>query len=103
ARLSRPAQPPAFFALSDEMAFGAVIAARELDLDIPGDLSLVGVDDHEVATVLGLTTVRQEVSELGAMAARALLRWLAGDDLSAEHRVGEVELVTRRSTRVIHP
>jgi DNA-binding LacI/PurR family transcriptional regulator len=99
ALLSRDDRPTAIFALSDEMAFGAVIAARELDLDIPGDLSLVGVDDHEVAAVLGLTTVRQEVAELGAMAARALLRWLAGEDHTAEHRVGEVELVVRRSTR----
>ncbi len=65
ALLSRADRPTAIFALSDEMAFGAVIAARELDLDIPGDLSLVGVDDHEVAAVLGLTTVRQEVAELG--------------------------------------
>ena len=75
--LSRPDRPTAIFALSDEMAFGAVIAARDLGLSIPDDVSLIGVDDHEVAEVLGLTTVRQRVVEHGALAARALLRRLA--------------------------
>ena len=98
ALLARDDRPTAIFALSDEMAFGALLAARELDLDIPGDLSLVGVDDHEVAVVLGLTTVRQHVVEHGAVAARALLRQLAGEDHAAEHRVGDVELVVRSST-----
>ena len=74
--LSRPDRPTAIFALSDEMAFGAVIAARDLGLAIPDDVSLIGVDDHEVAEVMGLTTVRQRVVEHGALAARALLRRL---------------------------
>jgi DNA-binding LacI/PurR family transcriptional regulator len=85
------------------MAFGAFIAARELDLDIPGDVSLIGVDDHEVAVVMGLTTVRQEVVEHGALAARALLRRLAGEEHAGEHRVADVALVVRRSTRAIGP
>ncbi|MGI9052472.1 MAG: LacI family DNA-binding transcriptional regulator, partial [Ilumatobacteraceae bacterium] len=66
ALLRRPERPSAIFALSDEMAFGAVIAARQLGLDVPGDLSLVGVDDHDLAEVVGLTTVRQRVVEHGA-------------------------------------
>jgi DNA-binding LacI/PurR family transcriptional regulator len=99
--LARADRPSAIFALADEMAFGAFIAARELDLDIPGDVSLVGVDDHEVAVVMGLTTVRQRVVEHGAMAARALLRRLAGEEHLPEHRVADVELVVRRSTGAI--
>jgi LacI family repressor for deo operon, udp, cdd, tsx, nupC, and nupG len=101
--LARDDRPTAIFALSDEMAFGAFIAARELDLDIPGDVSLVGVDDHEVAVVMGLTTVRQRVVEHGAMAARALLRRLAGAEHDSEHRVADVDLITRRSTRTFAP
>ena len=77
AALSRADRPTAIFALSDEMAFGAVIAARDLGLAIPDDVSLIGVDDHEVAEVMGLTTVRQRVVEHGALAARALLRRLS--------------------------
>ena len=81
--LSRADRPTAIFALSDEMAFGAVIAARDLGLAIPDDVSLIGVDDHEVAEVMGLTTVRQRVVEHGALAARALLRRLTGEAADA--------------------
>ncbi len=100
--LSRPERPTAIFALSDEMAFGAVIAVRDLGLSIPDDVSLVGVDDHEVAEVLGLTTVRQRVVEHGALAARALLRRLgaSGPPIRAiDHLVSDAELVVRSSTR----
>ena len=65
------------------MAFGAFIAARRLELAIPGDVSLVGVDDHEVAEVIGLTTVRQRVVDHGALAARTLLRCLADEAVPA--------------------
>jgi DNA-binding LacI/PurR family transcriptional regulator len=99
--LARDDRPTAIFAVSDEMAFGAFIAARELGLDVPGDVSLVGVDDHEVAVVMGLTTVRQRVVEHGALAARALLRRLADEAHNAEHHIGDVELVMRRSTGAI--
>ena len=83
------------------MAFGAVIAARDLGLAIPDDVSLIGVDDHEVAEVMGLTTVRQRVVEHGALAARALLRRLTGEPLArgVEHLVSDAELVVRSSTR----
>ena len=83
------------------MAFGAVIAARDLGLAIPDDVSLIGVDDHEVAEVMGLTTVRQRVVEHGALAARALLRRLTGQPLARglEHLVSDAELVIRPSTR----
>jgi DNA-binding LacI/PurR family transcriptional regulator len=85
------------------MAFGAVIAARELGIDIPGDVSLVGVDDHEVAEVMGLTTVRQRVVEHGARAAAALLRNLCGEGGATFHEVCPTELVVRRSTRRVGP
>jgi LacI family repressor for deo operon, udp, cdd, tsx, nupC, and nupG len=101
--LARRDRPTAIFALSDEMAFGAYIAARELDLDVPGDISLVGVDDHDFAVVMGLTTVRQRVVEQGAMAARTVLRRLASEEHGVEHRVGDIELVVRRSTSTLNP
>jgi DNA-binding LacI/PurR family transcriptional regulator len=101
--LERAERPTALFALSDEMAFGALLAARHLGLEIPGDVSLVGVDDHEMAAPMGLTTVRQHVVEVGARAAVALLRQLSADAAPVEHDVRPVELVCRRSTRRIDP
>lgn len=67
-RLLDSGPPSAVFCASDEMAIGAVWAAQEAGLSVPGDLSVVGFDDQPVAEALGLTTVRQSVS---AMAARA--------------------------------
>ena len=105
--LTRTPRPTALFALSDEMAIGVLLATRDLRLDIPGDVSLVGVDDHECAEVMGLTTVRQDVVEHGATAARALLRQVlapAGATSGTLRRraspaVSPTQLVVRRSTR----
>ena len=96
--LRRRSPPTAMFALSDEMAFGAIVAARDLGLTIPDDLSLIGVDDHEVSEVLGLSTVRQQVVEHGASAARALLVHLADGGASRRSGVTPPELVVRTST-----
>jgi len=93
--------PTAIFALSDEMAFGALVAARQLGVDVPGRLSVIGVDDHDVADVMGLTTVRQRVTEHGALAARALLHHLSGEGHPVEHAVGSIELVVRGTTRAV--
>ncbi|MCP4226714.1 MAG: LacI family transcriptional regulator, partial [Actinomycetia bacterium] len=74
AQLLDLAEPPtAVFVVSDEMAFGAVAEASRLGLSVPGDLSVVGFDDHDLSEVMGLTTVRQSVDKLGEEAARLLL------------------------------
>ncbi len=96
--LGRPDRPTALFALSDEMALGALLAAADLGLDVPGDVSLVGVDDHETSALVGLTTVRQLVVEQGAVATRLLLRQLGGEVMAPHHDVHDVTLVVRRST-----
>jgi DNA-binding LacI/PurR family transcriptional regulator len=90
--------PSAIFALSDEMAFGALLACTERGL-VPGrDVSVMGVDDHDVAGVLQLTTIRQRVAEQGAVAARRLLALLAGETIELRPVISPVELVVRAST-----
>ncbi len=71
--LESPAPPTAIFAASDTQALGVMAAARELGLDIPGDLSIVGYDDVEAADYVGLTTVRQQLLESGRLGAELLL------------------------------
>lgn len=66
-------RPTAVFASSDEMAMGALSSARRHGVQVPADLSVVGVDDHEMAEFVDLTTVRQPVPEQGRMAAQLLL------------------------------
>lgn len=65
-------RPSAVFAMSDEMAMGALSRARSAGLDVPGDVSVVGFDDHDLAQVVDLTTVRQRPVAIGATAARLL-------------------------------
>lgn len=66
-------RPTAIFCASDEMAVGALWALRQQGLDVPGDISVVGFDDHVMAEAVGLTTVHQPVSELAARAAEIVM------------------------------
>ena len=95
--LSARETPTAIFAFSDEMAFGVLQAARSLGVRVPEDLSVVGFDDHDLADLLGLTTVRQDVAALGALAARRVLDQLEGAGAPI-HEVAPTTLVVRGST-----
>ncbi|CAL4858474.1 LacI family DNA-binding transcriptional regulator [Microbacterium sp. MM2322] len=90
------AEPPtAIFAASDEIAFGALFAARDRGLDVPADLSVVGVDGHEMGDFFGLTTIAQFPHEQGERAADAVLAALDGRE-----ELGDLafRLVERTST-----
>ncbi|GGM19071.1 MULTISPECIES: LacI family DNA-binding transcriptional regulator [Micromonospora] len=76
--LRRGDPPTAIFAACDEMAMGAVSALRDAGLRIPQDVSVIGIDDHDLAGVLGLTTIAQPAAEQGLLAARVLLDPLRG-------------------------
>lgn len=95
--LSLPEPPTAIFAFNDNMAVAALQAARELGLDVPRDLSVVGFDDIEVAAYLTppLTTVRQPLQEMGRVAVNLLFRLLGSRPVD----VTRVELSTRLITR----
>ncbi len=69
-------RPTAILAASDEMAVGVVHAVREIGLRVPEDLSVVGIDDHEMAEYFDLTTVAQPVHLQGRLAASLLLETL---------------------------
>ncbi|MEI2775406.1 MAG: LacI family DNA-binding transcriptional regulator [Tetrasphaera sp.] len=72
-------RPTAILAGSDEMAIGVLGAARWIGLRVPEDLSVMGIDDHTFAAVLGLSTIHQDVRAQGRLAVSMLL-----DDLRAE-------------------
>lgn len=96
--LSLPDPPTAVFAASDEMAFGVLAEARRCGLRVPEDLAVVGVDGHELAPLLDLTSVEQPVARQGALAARLVLDAIAGGPRSREHVVVPVHLAVRGST-----
>lgn len=97
--MSAPTRPTAIFAASDEMAYGALTAAREIGLRVPEDLSVIGVDGHDFAELFGLTTIDQFPHAQGERAGEAILAAVAGDG----EPVGTSSslpfaLVTRRTT-----
>ncbi len=75
ALLLRADRPTAIFAGNDDMAAGALATAHENDIDVPGELSIAGFDDSDLARAVWppLTTIRQPVHELASAAAELLL------------------------------
>jgi len=70
-------RPTAVFAASDEMAMGVLHSAARLGLRVPQDLSVIGIDDHEMAFLHDLTTIAQPVQTQGQLAGKLLLEALA--------------------------
>jgi LacI family transcriptional regulator, galactose operon repressor len=103
ALLGLPQPPTAVFAGSDETALGVIEAARTRGLRVPEDLSVVGFDDTPIARLAAppLTTVRQPLREMGAVAVRTALRLAAGEGVDSHHVELATELVVRQSTT--HP
>ena len=89
--------PTAIFAFNDNIAIGAVQAARARGLSVPRDLSIVGFDDIEHTTIVTpqLTTVRQPLAEMGRMAVSILVRLLE----KQRSETLRVELATRLVVR----
>lgn len=98
----RETHPTAVVAMSDIIAIGALNAARELGVQVPEDLSLVGYDDIPAARWVTpyLTTVHQPIREKGRLAAEMLVQILTDKKVTGEiHRVLPTQLVERASVR----
>jgi DNA-binding LacI/PurR family transcriptional regulator len=98
--LRRPDRPTAIFAGSDIQAMGVMRAARQLGLDVPSDLSVVGYDNLPVATWIGpaLTTVNQPLRDMAGTATRMLLDLARGEELATSRIDLVTELILREST-----
>ncbi|MEV6108589.1 LacI family DNA-binding transcriptional regulator [Streptomyces sp. NPDC051940] len=85
---------------SDMMALGAIRAARQRGLSVPGQVSVVGYDDSPLIAFTDppLTTIRQPVTSMGQAAVRALLEEIAGTPAPHSEFVFHPELVVRGST-----
>jgi LacI family transcriptional regulator len=96
------AKPSAVFVSSDSMAIGALKALHEVGLSVPEDMALVGFDNIPLAAVMQppLTTIRQPIERLGALAVDVLISMLQGPPdpgASAQRIVLPTELVIRQS------
>ncbi|ACZ89538.1 LacI family DNA-binding transcriptional regulator [Streptosporangium roseum] len=97
--------PTAIFAGSDLQAFGVFEAARRRGLRVPEDLSVVGFDDLPLARSAWppLTTVRQPLRDMAALATRMVLAIGRGDRSQARRVELATELVVRESTAPPRP
>ncbi|MBT2552203.1 LacI family DNA-binding transcriptional regulator [Arthrobacter sp. ISL-5] len=94
-------RPTAVFAASDEMAIGTILAARDFGLRVPDDLSVIGMDGHELGALFGLTTIDQDPRGQGALAVRLLLDGLdGGSDQEVLDTEYPTKFVIRSSTAV---
>jgi len=92
--------PTALFAASDQMAAGAIRAANELGVGVPGGLAVVGFDDIALASLIQpqLTTVRQNMQALGEVAAEGLGRMIEDSEAAPVRQLVPTELIVRVSS-----
>lgn len=102
--LQRTCNFTALMAFNDGSAIGAIRAIQDVGLTVPGDISVMGVDDIQLAEFISprLTTIRQPLKEMGAIAASRLLKRIHGDEVPQE-TVLQPELVIRQSTAAVNP
>jgi LacI family transcriptional regulator len=98
----RARRPDVLVCANDEVALGVHLAAEAAGVRVPEDLAVTGWDDVLAARFAGLTTVRQPMRDLGALAARWLHERISdracdGASSPARHRVLPTQLVVRRS------
>lgn len=98
--LALPEPPTAIFASNDQLAIGALAAARDVAVRVPEDLSIVGLDDIDAASVTSppLTTLRRPQYEYGETAMRFLLERMTGAGPTVPRRLlYPCEMVVRGS------
>lgn len=98
--LNQPQSPTAVFAANDLMALGAYEAVYEKGLEIPGDVSIIGHDDIDIAGIIrpGLTTMSQPKYEMGQRAADVLINEIEGT-MNTGDIILDMKLVERSSVK----
>jgi LacI family transcriptional regulator len=97
--LAMRVRPTAILATNDVLAVGAMLACRREGVDVPGDISITGVDNTDLGATQtpGLTSVRTPIVEIGTSAAQQLVALLEGREIESRVEL-PFELVVRGST-----
>lgn len=101
--LAAASRPDAVFAANDMMALGCLFAFAQAGAKVPGDIALAGFDDIPLARYVhpALTTIRVNIAELGARAARQLIAQVAGE-ATGDSSVLATQLIVRESSGTAH-
>jgi LacI family repressor for deo operon, udp, cdd, tsx, nupC, and nupG len=91
--------PTAIFAANDEMAIGAVKAAKDKGMRVPEDIAIVGFDNIKISSIFEpeITTTAQPMFEIGQQAMDMLLKLINNEDVSRRQIVLTDELIVRQS------
>jgi DNA-binding LacI/PurR family transcriptional regulator len=93
--------PTAIFAQNDRMAMGVMRAARDVNLDVPTQISVIGVDDMPLSSYFDppLTTMRQDMPLIGREAIRKLMVIIQSKTVDSRVMKLPAQLVVRQSTQ----
>jgi DNA-binding LacI/PurR family transcriptional regulator len=96
--LTLPDPPTAIFAASDTQAIGVLETAREMDIDVPDQLSVIGFDDIEIAEYLQLTTINQPLFASGVEGVELLKTALENPLAEPQRLTLPTDLIVRTTT-----
>jgi len=97
--------PSAILCFNDHQAFAVINALKEMNIEVPRDISIIGNDDIYYAKYFSvpLTTMRAPLNEMGMKAAEILIRNIESPKVLPEERViFKTEFVIRESTKIMH-
>ena len=99
ALLAMRSRPTAIFALDSVLALGVLEGVQHSGLEIPDQVSVVGFDDADWATVVRpqVSVVSQPINEMGALAARRLIERIRGDAAAPKRHVLPTTFIARDS------
>ncbi len=105
-RKERNDYPTAIVCFNDHQALAVMTALKDLNISVPGDISIIGNDDIYYAKIypVPLTTISAPQHEIGKTAAEILIRNIESSTLLPIERVVlDTEFVIRQSSRVLNP
>lgn len=89
--------PRAIFAFNDDMALAIMKEFRQRGIEVPEEVALVGFDGIDAADLMGLTTVKVPMVEVGKEAVRLVAERIQNSDAPSRHVIKETALIIRES------
>jgi DNA-binding LacI/PurR family transcriptional regulator len=95
--LNLPSPPTAIFAAADFQALGVLKAARQMNIQVPEQLAVIGFDDLDIAEYADLTTISQHLDESGRLAVEILLAQIDSPSRLPRHVKIPLTLIERQT------
>jgi DNA-binding LacI/PurR family transcriptional regulator len=90
--------PEALIVAGDEVAIGIMTEVEKLGIQVPEDLAIIGFDNQPISQVLQLTTIDQNLKEIGKTAFEMFYRQVSDENFSRQEKVEIPYELVERST-----